>query len=52
MNPCGLIGARRQLMNARLDTTLPGFLCRLCRGSVSVTITIACTFTFTHPDGW
>jgi hypothetical protein len=48
MHPYGLVGAHRQLTNAPLDTVLPGFLCRLCRNRVSVTITC----TFTHSGGW
>src|SRR5580704_15571610 len=48
MHPYGLLGAHRRLTNAPLNASLPGFLCKFCRNSVSVTITC----TFTRPGGW
>jgi len=45
MHPYNLVSSHKQLIHALLDTPLPGFFCKTCRGSVSVAITC----TYRHP---
>lgn len=42
MHPYKLIAAKKALTTAMLGRSLPGFFCKLCRRSTSVTIT--CTY--------